>query len=171
MKITATIILLALFLIISSFNYKFDSYNSTKIITCDSIPALNKSIVTFVKTQIGKKVGRGECWDVAAQALNFVNAKWDGKYKFGKEINYKNDCVFPGDILQFEGITLKYDIDSKHYMEKLPHHTAIVYEVKGGADFVMADQNTGRSGKKVGLSPINLKDITQGKFKIFRPTL
>lgn len=152
------------------FNYGSGN-TSKKTISCDSIPVLNKNIIVFVKTKIGKKVGKGECWDVAAEALNSVGAKWDGKYKFGKEVNYKKDCVFPGDIMQFEGITLKYDIGNKHYMEKLAHHTAIVYEVNGKEEFVMADQNTGRSGRKVGLSPLNLKDITTGKFKIFRPTL
>src|SRR5664279_3849155 len=88
------------------FNYR-PGNTSKKIISCDTIPVLNKSIITFVKTKIGKKVGKGEFWDVAAEALNFAGAKWDGQYKFGKEVNYKKDCVFPGDIMQFEGITLK----------------------------------------------------------------
>ncbi|MEO6305714.1 MAG: hypothetical protein ABIP51_21365 [Bacteroidia bacterium] len=159
-------------LIIGSFLMLSNNYLpsvSKKVISCDSTPVLNKQIIAFVKTKIGKKVGKGECWDVAAEALNSTGAKWDGSYVFGKEVNYKKDCVFPGDIMQFEGITLKYDMDGKHYMEKMAHHTAIVYEVKGREEFVLADQNTGRSGKKVGLSPFNFVDITKGKFKIFRP--
>ena len=51
----------------------------------------------------------------------------------------------------------------------MAHHTAIIYEVKGKEEFILADQNTGRSGRKVGLSPIEFKNITKGKFKIFRP--
>lgn len=144
-------------------------FSKKKIISCDSLPALNKNIVVFVKTKISKKVGKGECWDLAAGALNSVNAKWDGNYGFGKEVNYKKDCIYPGDIIQFEGVTLKYEIDKKKFIEKMAHHTAIIYEVKGKEEFFIADQNTGKSGKKVGVGPLDLKTITKGKFKIFRP--
>lgn len=159
-----------MFLLITSFDHK-NADVVTKVVSCDSVPVLNKQIITFINTKIGKTVGKGECWDVAAEALNKVNAKWDGNYKFGKEVNYKKDCVYPGDIMQFENVVLKYSVGSKQFMEKMTHHTAIVYEVKGKEELVMADQNTGRSGKKVGLSPFNFKDMTKGSFKVFRPTL
>lgn len=166
---TTIIIALAMFgFIFKPFNYA--NTISKKVISCDSTPVLNKKIIDFVKTKIGKKVGKGECWDLAAEALNSVGAKWDGNYKFGAEVNYKKDCVHPGDIMQFEGVTLQYKIGTKMYMEKMQHHTAIVYEVNGKEDFVLADQNTGRSGKKVGLSPFKFADMTKGKFKVFRPT-
>jgi hypothetical protein len=144
--------------------------SSEKINSCDSIPGINKNIIAFVKTKIGKKVGKGECWDLAAEALNSASAKWDGNYGFGKEVNYKKDCVYPGDIIQFEGVILKYEIDKKKFIEKMAHHTAIIYEIKGKEEFIIADQNTGRSGKKVGVGSLDLKTITKGKFKFFRPT-
>jgi hypothetical protein len=81
-----------------------------------------------------------------------------------------NECVFPGDIVQFENVELNYKIGDNQFTEKLSHHTAIIYTVKSKGQFVMADQNTGRSGRKVGLSPFNLNDIKKGKIKIFRPT-
>src|SRR5438045_4189887 len=56
---------------------------------CGDTPELNKKVIEFVKTSMNKKVGAGECWDVAAEALNKAGAKWDGNYKFGKEVNYK----------------------------------------------------------------------------------
>lgn len=151
-------------------NFKETGSSSTKkIIACDSVPALNKNVVAFVKSKIGKKVAKGECWDLAAEALNSVSAKWDGNYGFGKEVNYKKDCIYPGDIIQFEGVILKYEIDKKKFIEKMTHHTAIIYEVKGKEEFVIADQNNGRTGRKVGLGPFDIKTITKGKFKIFRP--
>ena len=121
--IVFTIISASLFSFFNNRNYDAKTI-SKKIVSCDSTPVLNKQIVDFVKTKIGKKVGKGECWDVAAEALNTVGAKWDGNYKFGNEVNYKKDCVFPGDIMQFEGVTLKYAIGDKRFMEKLAHHTA-----------------------------------------------
>lgn len=51
-------------------------------------PELNQKIITFVSQNIGKKVGRGECWDLAAQALNQAGASWDGQYNFGRVINH-----------------------------------------------------------------------------------
>ncbi len=158
------------FTIISSL-FNFNERNqSVSSLYCDSIPSINKQIIVFVKNNIGKKVGRGECWDLANEALNFISAKWDGEYNFGKEIKYMNECVFPGDIVQFENVELNYKIGDNQFTEKLSHHTAIIYTVKSKGQFVMADQNTGRSGRKVGLSPFNLNDIKKGKIKIFRPT-
>jgi len=136
---------------------------------CTNIPELNKKVIEFVNSQIGKQVAKGECWDVAAEALNKVGASWDGNYKFGKEVDYKKACVFPGDIVQFEGAELKYTIDDVIYMEKLTHHTAIIYKVKNKGDFVVADQNTKHSGKKVATHAFDVKTLTKGKFTIYRP--
>lgn len=136
---------------------------------CNNVPELNKQIIAFVKTQLHKKVGTGECWDLAAAALNKVGAKWDGKYLFGKEIDHKKNCVYEGDIIQFEGIELKYEKEKTIYFEKLEHHTAVIFEVKDKGSYNIADQNTGFSGKKVGTHALQISSITKGKFKIFRP--
>ncbi len=136
---------------------------------CNNTPEINKQIIAFVRSQLNKKVGTGECWDLAAEALNKVGATWDGKYLFGKVIDHKKNCVYEGDIMQFEGVELKYEKDKTIYFEKLEHHTAIVFEVKDKGSYVIADQNTGFSGKKVGTHAIELSSITKGKFKIFRP--
>lgn len=135
----------------------------------DSIPEMNKQIINFVKTKIKTKVGTGQCWDLAAEALKSVNATWNMPYDFGREINYKIEPVFPGDIIQFEGVQLNYIIDNKKYTEKMSHHTAIIFEVKNNTNFILAHQNNGYSGKKVGLSPFELNTLTRGKIKIFRP--
>jgi len=136
---------------------------------CEQMPELNKAIVSFVKTKMKKKVGRGECWDLAAEALNKVEAKWDGNSKFGKEVNYKKECVYPGDIIQFEDVVLKYEQDGKYFIEKLEHHTAIIFHVKEKDSFVIADQNTRFSGKTVGTHNFDVKTLTKGSFKIYRP--
>jgi hypothetical protein len=118
---------------------------------------------------MNKKVGAGECWDLAAQALNSVNANWDKNFGFGKEIDVKKDCVFPGDIIQFTNVKIEYSEGNTTFNEEMAQHTAIIYKVKATGDFVMADQNTTKNGRKVGLSPLNLKNIKKGKFQIFRP--
>lgn len=134
----------------------------------DSIPELNKKIKDFATSKLKKRVGTGECWDLAAEALLSVNAKWDMKYKFGREINYKAEQIFPGDIIQFENVILNYEMNGRKYTEKMAHHTAIIYEVKNNTNYTLAHQNTGYTGKKVGLSPLDLATLTKGKFKIYR---
>ena len=138
-------------------------------IGCDSIPALNHGVIHFVNSNMKKKVGRGECWDVAAEALNLLGATWDHNYGFGQEVDYQTQCIYPGDIIQFEGVTVKYDKNGRHYTETMGHHTAIIYEVTGKGEYFLAHQNTGFGGRKVDISRIDLKTITCGKFKIFRP--
>lgn len=172
MRILITILIIIIGFFFQSFNstsfYIYQSNNTSY--ACDSIPELNKQVIDFVTANIKKKVGRGECWDLAAEALKLINASWDGKYKYGREVFFQNECIYPGDIIQFEGVIVKYKKGDVSYKEEMAHHTAIIYEVKGMGDFILAHQNTEFSGKKVGLSPLELKNITKGKYKIYRPT-
>lgn len=141
----------------------------SQALSCDDIPELNKQIIDFVNANMNRKVGRGECWDLAAQALNAYDARWDKRFRYGQEVDPKKDCIYPGDMMQFENIELEYTQGKKHFKEKMAQHTAIIYEIKGTGDFVLADQNTSIHGRKVGLSPMNLKNITKGKYWIYRP--
>ena len=154
---------------ISSFTYEPSKLNYE----CDNIPELNKKIIEFVSSKINRRVGRGYCWDLAAVPLNLIDANWDGKRKFGRKVDYKEECIFPGDIIQLKGIRLKYrDNKGVRYTEIMRNHTAIIYEVKGRHGFVLAHQNTqgGKpSGKKVSLGKFEFKNITKGKFIIYRP--
>src|SRR5258706_3314819 len=65
----------------------------------DTLPELNQQILDFVNAHLKKKVGRGECWDLAAEALNQAGAKWNHKYNYGKHIDPDSTTVFPGDII------------------------------------------------------------------------
>lgn len=136
---------------------------------CKEILPLNEGIISFVNSKMDKKVGTGECWDLASEALNLVKAKWDGKYVFGKVLNYKTDCIYPGDIIQFEKVKVKYTENKMTYEEAMPHHTAIIYTVNGIGDYMLAHQNTAYTGRKVGKSKLLLSNITTGKFIIYRP--
>ncbi|MES2513620.1 MAG: hypothetical protein V4580_05720 [Bacteroidota bacterium] len=168
MKITFLISTFSLGIALTSFTTSKPVQSIFYSITSDSIPEMNQKIVAFAASKLNKKVGTGECWDLAAEALKSINAKWDMQYKFGKEINYKKEPVYPGDIIQFENVVLTYEIDKRKYMEKMSHHTAIVYEVKGPNNFTLIHQNTGYTGRKVGTSPLDLNTLTKGKFKVFR---
>ncbi len=136
----------------------------------ENTPPVNRSIIGYVNSVIGKKVDRGECWDLANKALGAANAVWDHDYKYGKLVNPDSDTIYPGDIIQFYNVKLKYVKDGKIWHETMSHHTAIVYSVKEKSVYEIAQQNTtGRAGKKVSIDPLDLKSITNGKIKVYRP--
>lgn len=169
MNIKSVFIIFSLACLLTSFTKSENLKESATIQSTDSIPEMNRRIIDYVNTKLKKKVGTGECWDFAAEALQSVNAKWDMKYKFGKDINYKKEPVFPGDIIQFENVVLNYEIKGVKYKEKMSHHTAIIFEVKDKTNFTIAHQNNGYSGRKVGVSPLDIATLTKGKFTIYRP--
>lgn len=135
---------------------------------CDGIPPLNKEILTFVKSKMKKKVGTGECWDLAKFALDEVGAKWDGELVYGRKLS-PDECIYPGDIIQFEKIKVKYKKGNQTFTESMPHHTAIVYEMTSQDEVTLAHQNTDYTGKKVGTSSLRFSTIISGKYYIYRP--
>ena len=140
-----------------------------------NIPDLNTKVIEYVDTVKGKKVARGECWDLAAAALDYSGAYLDRSsqkslYVFGKELNPKKDKIFPGDIIQIENVKIEYSRGNMIYTENMIHHTAIIYEVMGKGLFSIAHQNTSSSGKKVGISDLNLNDIKKGEIIFYRPS-
>lgn len=134
------------------------------------IPELNKQVNEYVKSVIGKRVERGECWDLANQALILINADWDKRYIYGNKIDPKIDKVFSGDMIQFENVKIKYKKENTTYTEIMTHHTAIVYKVLGKGVFEIAHQNTKFSKRKVGVSQLNLNYIITGNIYFYRPT-
>jgi hypothetical protein len=150
----------------------FTSYNkqfTNSRIVCDEVPELNQKMLAFVKSNLKKKVGRGECWDLAAQGLNTIGATWDKNYGFGKELNIKKDCVYPGDIIQFENVKIEYHKNNTTYWEEMDHHTAVIFKVNNKESFTIDEQNTSDLGKKVGLNSLELKYILKGTYTVYRP--
>jgi hypothetical protein len=137
----------------------------------DQIPQLNRRILDYVNTTIGTQVNRGECWDLAYEALERNNARWDGKYNYCNRYNAKKETVFPGDIIQFEKVKLRYTEGRITYTEVMKQHTAVVYSIidQENKIFELAHQNTDFSGRKVGLSEFNLNHVTSGKVIFYRP--
>ena len=126
--------------------------------------AVAKKILAFCDLNKGKKVGKGECWDLAKEALNSAGAKWTAPYDFGKALT-KKDAVLPGDIIQFEKVRIEYPDGA---WKEIPHHTAIIYKVAETNKYTIAEQNA--NGKRFVLfSEIDLSYIKKGKYTIYRP--
>lgn len=144
------------------------------LINSNTVPGINKKVVEYVDTVIGKKVDRGECWDLAAAALDYAGAYLDRSskssiYIFGKVIDPKKESVYPGDIIQIENMKLEYSKGNMVFTETMTHHTAIIYSVEGNNIYKIAHQNTSFSGKKVGISELNMINVKKGNIIFYRP--
>lgn len=134
-----------------------------------TLPQVNQRVVNYVNGQIGNKVGRGECWDLAAEALNNAHAKWDGQYGFGAVVDWRKEEVMPGDIVQFENVFVEHRIEGGSVREQYGIHTAVVVEVHGRGDYVLAHQNVRPVGKRVGTAPLLMSEVRSGKLRFYRP--
>jgi len=157
------------FLFLQTNTFAQTSATTANTQSCDSVPAMNAHIYQFVKNNIGNKVARGECWDLAAEPLKLYQATWDKMYVFGRAVNYQKECVYPGDIIQFEGIEIRYSEGDRHHEEYMEHHTAVVYKVISKGVYEIAHQNTSKFGRTVGVSKLDLTTIVSGKYIIYRP--
>jgi hypothetical protein len=152
----------------------------------------NQKIVTWAKGNLGKKIGRGVCWDLGEEALKKAGAKTsrdlgsvdkDADYIWGDPIKDLKD-VQPGDILQLRDhlvttTTLtKYTFDDgssvKETDERVAtrgHHTAIVNSLPT-ADGVLKTYEQHVNGRDVILNmTLYTRDIdptttrSSGKYK------
>jgi len=131
-------------------------------------PDVSKKVVEYCKKNLNKQVDRGECWDLARFALDYAEADWKSPYNFGTKINHVTDPLKPGDILQFENVSLSWVDGDNTYSMTLPHHTAIVYEVKKDGKIVIAHQNF-NNVRKVTTFDISMADIKTGSVQAYRP--
>lgn len=135
---------------------------------CDSVPELNKIVLDYAKSKLGKKVDRGECWDLAKAALDEAGASWDGMYKYGRKLS-KTECLSPGDIIQFENVIVEFKDGDLTYKESMQHHTSIILQVYDKDHVELIHQNTAYTGRKVGTSDLRFSNIKKGKYTIYRP--
>ncbi|MDY0254232.1 MAG: hypothetical protein RBR30_07445 [Tenuifilaceae bacterium] len=147
----------------------FTIFSFSAVDASDPIPPMNKQIVEYVKGVMGQQVERGECWDLAYQALNLVDASWDGMYVYGKPVDFKTEAVYPGDIVHFQDAVVKRTEGFSTITETMEQHTAIILKVYAVGIYELAHQNTSFSGRKVGASPIDLNGLVNGQVIVYRP--
>lgn len=127
-----------------------------------TVPVAGK-IMQFCKSNMGKKVDRGECWDLANAALNYAGADWSGSFDFGNKIDYKTEKLKPADILQFTNVKFMFPNRSMSF----PKHTAIVSKADGGK-ILIYHQNFNNK-RYVDTLTISLENIKNGKIEAYRP--
>ncbi len=137
-----------------------------------AVPPLNAKVLNYAKSHLGKQVGDGECWALANEALRAAGAHQPGRagypaYVFGKQVSL--NAIVPGDVLQFEQVRFAHRYpDGRSYSSDFPHHTAIVYSVRGH-EITLIQQNS-NGVRKVTTGTINLDHRSPGgALKAFRP--
>ena len=132
---------------------------------------LNSKVLEFVDRVMGTSVGRGECWDLAQEALDTNLADWTRPTPFGLPLDPETDQIKTGDIIQFRNVKITEHLPgggTRWETLGAPDHTAIIYKVLGKKQYTVAHQNIG--GKRsVMKSDINLAKVTGGKYWIYRP--
>lgn len=132
---------------------------------------LNVPVLAYVDSVMGRQVGRGECWDLAQEALDRNLADWTRPLTYGRPLNPAKDEILPGDIIQFRSVRITEALpDGGTRWETLgaPDHTAVVYEVLGPLKYRLAHQNL--SGKRyVQVTSLDLNNMTGGQYWIWRP--
>jgi hypothetical protein len=151
------------------------------------IPALNEKVAEFARTQLGKKVGDGECTALALAALRHAGAqrfplsRRHGDFVWGRLVDHPSDAL-PGDILQFRNAVFqgKRWVTKRRWVtwhHEYPHHTAIVASVgERGKVLTILHQNTGAPGtdedrkRLVQEGTIRMDSLQEGGWvRIYRP--
>ena len=127
------------------------------------ISELQREVVNFAADNIGKKIGRGECWDLADQALRAAGAEPPRGYTFGTRVPLNE--IQPGDILQFT--TARFDEPGYWTIMGEPNHTAVVHAVGDTRAFILQQNFDGK--RHVTTFDLNLDNLTSGTLEAFRP--
>ena len=154
--------------------------------------SLNQKVLDFAESKMGEGVGRGECWDLAQQALTFAGARNSTDYRsqtrnsnyiWGKPVSLSQ--AKPGDIIQYRNFSGKRRETQQNGSWKelgflAEHHTAILVErLNHGAWKVYQQNNEGQ--RFVTEDVVHLQDAkfiqeslkievdVSGKYWIYRP--
>lgn len=127
------------------------------------ITEIQRDVVNFAADNIGRKIGRGECWDLADQALRAAGAEPPKGYTFGTPVPL--DEIQPGDILQFTAA--RFDEPGYWTIMGMPNHTAVVHAVGDTRAFILQQNFDGK--RYVTTYDLNLNNLTSGRLEAFRP--
>jgi len=126
-----------------------------------------KPVVAFCRTHQGKKVGDGQCWALADEAMKSAGKSRPGSDMrvWGRVVDPAWESVLAGDIIEFENARFR---DARMTVITGSHHTAVVMTDESAGNFVVAEQNFG-GGKRVSFREMSLKTQVSGKVVVYRP--
>lgn len=134
-----------------------------------AIPDLNKGVLDFALQHMGKKVGNGECWTLAAEALESAGAQYPQGFTFGRELK-ANETWLPGDIIQFTKCRFEEN-DGRHtwYMVGTPNHTAIIQSSSNNNKQITVIHQNVNNVRKVQVQNLDFNNMVKGRYSVYRP--
>lgn len=129
---------------------------------------LNKKIVDFVNRHMGQQVGDGECWSLAAAAIDAAGAQPPQEYVFGRELG-PNEEWWPGDIIQFTSCVFKQPMPKggwEIFEAGVPNHTAVYLGRRDGKVLIGQQNVLGNRTVQTGLIDFNC--MISGNYKVYR---
>lgn len=142
-----------------------------------------EGVADFARQQLGKQVGRGECAELSAEALDAIKAKpygtWpdspsSGDYVWGnrkatitpstKEIELKT-----GDILQFRNVRIVTKSGNTTYTYTTQQHTSIIEKYNPETKVATVLQQNSNGRKYVTRDTINLAGVKSGTIWVYKP--
>ncbi|MEO5712244.1 MAG: hypothetical protein ABIT37_02040 [Luteolibacter sp.] len=124
-------------------------------------------VVGFCQMNKGRKVGDGQCWALADEAMKSAGRNRPGSHMrvWGRVVHRARETVRAGDIVEFENARFR---DDKMTVITGSHHTAVVMTDESAGKFVVAEQNFG-GGQRVSFREMSLKTHVSGKVAVYRP--
>lgn len=158
-------------------------YSITNQELINSSNQFGNHVASWCEHNMGRTVGRGECWDLAHDAL----AKGCGKHAFVsnytihgfpilqiegvdgtiKPLGKQYDEIRRGDILQYETCTFYNEVTRVTSTAGAPDHTSVVLG-KEGDKILIAEQNV-NGVKKVVNGEVIVRNLKKGKLFCYRP--
>lgn len=124
---------------------------------------LNPQVLAFCEANLNRCVGRGECWDLGAEALKAIGARPAIGTCFGAPV--KPIDAEPGDIIQF--YSCKFQGPNYTASCGAPHHTAVI--AAAHLDTIEVYEQNSCNRRYVTPGQYNLGHLTGGSFQIYRP--
>lgn len=148
--------------------------------------APNEKVVAFVKSQLGKQVGDGECWALANEAVKSAGAKSSFHFKdapnrgdyvwgdlaFGLDAKGETGAlkdVKPGDVVQFRDAKFSGKQGNGTYTMTASHHTAIVLKADTAARRITVLHQNWNGKRTVAEATLVLGDLKAGWIKVYHP--
>lgn len=119
--------------------------------------SIAEQILSFTRGRRGRRVGDGECFTLADQALRGAGARSasdygtvspDADYVWGASVTLSD--LRPGDVVQFRDYRYDRRVETRHGdgseswnedSQERPHHTAVVERVGAGGEVTVLEQN------------------------------
>ncbi|RYX81200.1 CHAP domain-containing protein [bacterium] len=156
-------------------------------------PNLNAALVRFCRSNLGRKIGNGQCSELVVWGLPTIGARLDFNNQWGTPVcnyiatngrqylqlapagktrgNPRKANLKAGDIIQYENVKFerRWNGGNSYSFQDYPHHTSVIEQVsRDGNTLKVLEQNVNNT-QFVVETVLYLPDQTQGVLRVSRP--